>query len=35
MIKNCNIFLMNVNIISKKIYNLVETRIASFILSIF
>jgi hypothetical protein len=35
MIKNCNISLMKIDIISKKIYDLAKTRIASFILNIF
>jgi hypothetical protein len=34
MIKNCNIFFMKIDIISKKIYDFAKTRIASFILSI-
>jgi hypothetical protein len=35
MIKNYNIFLIKIDIIFKKIYNLVETQIAFFILNIF
>ncbi len=34
MIKSCNIFFMKIDIISKRIYDLAKTRIASFILSI-
>ncbi len=34
MIKSCNIFFMKVDIISKRIYDLAKTRIASSILSI-
>ncbi len=35
MIKNCNISLMKTNINFERMYDLIETRIASFILSIF